>query len=767
MRLHLKITPKLTLVFVLSATALLVGVSLLAYYSGRSALQAAITSDLVSTAIEKEAALNAWIKERQSNIAMLANLHHLQETVSVLTGALPNSNAARAAHDHLVENLNTWVGEGRPFVDLLVIDGKSGRVIASTNPNEEGKFREDRPYFINGKKGPYTQNPYYDISLQAPAMTAAAPIVSAGGRLLAVIAGHLKMIELNEIIPRRTGLHKTDDAFLVNTSHLFITQPRFVSDPAVLWRSIYTEDIKRGLAGNSGVVSTDDYRGVPVISVYRWLPECQLCQIVKIDQAEAFAPSHSFGKTLAIIGCLVLLMASTLAFGLGCTITRPILALQTGVERFGKGDLDIRLPETSKDEIGLLAKEFNTMAANLAEKETKLRSYTEQLEQMVQERTEALRLSEERFRIAAESASDLIWERDIVKGRLAWFGNIDEILGYGPGEFPRTIEAWEKIIHPDDHDRVMTSLDQHLQTRKPYLEEYRIFKKDGSILYWLDSGTGLWDEEGKAYKMIGAVSDITERKQAEEEIRQLNANLEQRVIERTAQLEAANKELEAFSYSVSHDLRAPLRAIDGFSGIVLEDYSEKLDEEGKRFLNIICDNTQKMGQLIDDLLAFSRIGRQEIKIAEVEMDKLAKSVFEELKTTVSDRTFNLNIKPFPPAYVDRAMIRQVFANLLSNAVKFTRPKERAVIEVDGRSEGDENIYLIRDNGVGFDMQYVNKLFGVFQRLHSAEEFEGTGVGLAIVQRIIHRHGGRVWAEGKMGEGATFYFTLPKKMKNEG
>jgi PAS domain S-box-containing protein len=240
------------------------------------------------------------------------------------------------------------------------------------------------------------------------------------------------------------------------------------------------------------------------------------------------------------------------------------------------------------------------------------------------------------------------------------------------------------------------------------------------------------------------------------------ATLEKRVKERTGQLEAANKELEAFSYSVSHDLRAPLRSIDGFSQIVTEEYSNKLDAEGRRILNVIRSNTQKMGELITDLLDLSRVTRDEMKTVRVDMATLANSVFREIASPDVQRKYSLSIEALPDAYGDPSLLRQVWRNLISNAIKFTATKDVRRIDIGTRSEDGMTVYSIRDSGVGFDPQYTHKLFGVFQRLHTTEEFEGTGVGLAIVQRIVHRHGGRVWAEGRIGEGATFYFALPSK-----
>jgi PAS domain S-box-containing protein len=329
----------------------------------------------------------------------------------------------------------------------------------------------------------------------------------------------------------------------------------------------------------------------------------------------------------------------------------------------------------------------------------------------------------------------------------------EHVLGYTMSELAG--RRFLDFVHPEDLQSTLDSMSA-LSAQKSVLNFVNRFRhKDGSYR-WIE-----WRSRPHGEMIFAAARDITERKQAEEEIRTLNQELEQRVAERTSQLEAANKELEAFSYSVSHDLRTPLRAIDGFSHILLEDYTDKLDDEGRRLLSVVRDNTCRMGQLIDDMLQFSRAGRLEINYSDIDMEQLAYSVFVELRPVVVGDKLQLELEHLPPARGDAAMMRQVFINLISNAIKFSCNREPAIIKVGGSVEGNEAVYFVKDNGAGFDMQYAGKLFGVFQRLHAVTEFEGTGIGLAIVKRIVTRHGGRVWAEGKVNEGATFFFTLPQ------
>lgn len=275
------------------------------------------------------------------------------------------------------------------------------------------------------------------------------------------------------------------------------------------------------------------------------------------------------------------------------------------------------------------------------------------------------------------------------------------------------------------------------------------------------------DEQGQIIGVLGIFEDITDRKRAEEDVHCWNELLEQRVRERTAELQIANRELESFSYSVSHDLRAPLRAIHGFARILTDEYREQLDDQGRRVLDVVSSEAQRMGQLIDDLLNFCRLGKCALQPTRVDMEQMAREVYCELRQGASDREVGLSLRRLPAAAADPILIRQVWVNLLDNAFKYTRDEACPQIEIGGSTVDGEGIYYVRDNGIGFDMKYTEKLFKVFQRLHGPDEFEGNGVGLALVLRIVQLHNGRVWVEAEPGRGATFYFALPRRKSGEG
>ncbi len=362
----------------------------------------------------------------------------------------------------------------------------------------------------------------------------------------------------------------------------------------------------------------------------------------------------------------------------------------------------------------------------------------------------------------ALSGADLgLWDWNVQTDEMIINQRWAEMLEYSLDEIEPHINSWKARLHPDDASLVEEALAAYLEGRaSSYETEHRLQARSGEWKWVLDRARIVeHDEDDKPLRMAGTHLDITELKQTAQEIHELNLELEHRVIRRTAQLEAANKELEAFAYSVSHDLRAPLRAISGFSRILVEDYAPKLSPEVARYLQMVRDNAQQMDQLIDDLLVFSRLSRQPLKKQPVAPADLARQAFQDLGYEQEGRHVEFSVGDLPACQGDPALLKQVFVNLLANALKFTRGRDVARIEVGCQQMGDEIVYFVRDNGVGFDMQYEDKLFGVFQRLHRAEEYEGTGIGLATIQRIVHRHEGRIWAEAQVDQGATFYFTL--------
>jgi PAS domain S-box-containing protein len=374
---------------------------------------------------------------------------------------------------------------------------------------------------------------------------------------------------------------------------------------------------------------------------------------------------------------------------------------------------------------------------------------------------ESLRESERKLREAQEMAHLGFWLWDINTGYVEWSDEVYKIFWLDPEKFNPQIDSilalspWE-----EDNQRDKELINKAIKSHSPGSYEQKFLRPDSSVGYYFSTFQGVYNEKGDVISIVGTVLDITERKIAESQIKQLNEELEQRVIQRTQQLEAVNKELEAFSYSVSHDLRSPLRSVHSYTKILMEEYENKLDDEGKRICKIITSSATQMGGLIDDLLSFSRIGRSNLNPASIDMKKMVRLLFEGMTSPSERERIVLTIGKLPKSYGDVALIGQVWVNLLSNAIKYSSKKDVSEITVGSQVDGDLVAYFVKDNGVGFDMNYSHKLFGVFQRLHTEREFEGNGVGLAIIQRIILKHGGKVWAEGEIGKGATFYFSLP-------
>jgi len=372
----------------------------------------------------------------------------------------------------------------------------------------------------------------------------------------------------------------------------------------------------------------------------------------------------------------------------------------------------------------------------------------------------ALRESNERLRLALAAGKMGTWTIDLNQNNRVFSSpELESIFGLKPGDWDGRLKNVLKMIHPGDRPAVRKAIQKTIASGGDYEVEFRFIPRERPMGWLLVRGRAYYDDSGQAKRLAGVGIDITAQKQAELEVVRLNTELERRVHSRTVQLEAANKELEAFSYSVSHDLRAPLRSIRGFSEVLLQRYADKLDNRGREFLRRACESCQHMDMLIEDLLKLSRVGRSELQRRWVDLSALSGKIAAELRQSEPKRSVNFIIAPDLKAQGDERLLRIVLENLLSNAWKFTSHKTKARIEV-GFAEAPEPAFFVRDNGAGFDMAYAGRLFGVFQRLHSVSEFPGTGVGLATVQRILNRHGGHAWADGEVENGATFYFTLP-------
>jgi PAS domain S-box-containing protein len=600
-----------------------------------------------------------------------------------------------------------------------LIRPEDGRVIASTTTSEEGTFKVNQPYFINGMSGLYVDNPTYSTVLHSFAMTAASPLLTPEGQLLGVLAARLDLASLNVVISRRTNIHESDDAYLVNGSGLLVAEPRLDHDSAVLQTGIHTQDVNRCLQGQSGVIEAQDYRSIPSFMAYRWISDRQLCLVVKIDQAEAFRPIRVFGGTIALISALALLAAAGVAVTLARGLTRPILALQDGVARFANGELDLRLDESSDDELGQLAAEFNRMAATLTEQQTHLR-----------------RRAERFFNLTLDLLCTINPSGRLLDLNPAW----EQVLGYSRDELHGHLLT--NLVHPDDL-RLTSAALQRVSKEATGRFESRFRHKDGQYR-WLAWMVVTSSQDRLLY---AAARDITERHLAEEKLHR-----------QTEELERSNRELEQFGYVASHDLQEPLRLVTNYVRLLARRYEGQLDEDADEFIGYTLEGTERMRNLLSDLLAYSQIGTQSQEQVSVDLEETLKQVVDNLHLMIEANSATITHDPLPSVMADAAQMVQLFQNLIGNAIKF-RSKEPPRIHVGAKQLEERWLIFVRDNGIGIDPQYTERVFIIFQRLHKPDQYPGTGIGLAIARKIVERHGGRIWVDSEPGKGATFYFTL--------
>lgn len=527
--------------------------------------------------------------------------------------------------------------------------------------------------------------------------------------------------------------------------------------------------------------------------------------VVDVPKESLFAQiDRIFVRQIAFMTAVALLtLLAAWAFG-EFAIRRRVAPLQRTVEAIGAGDTDARVPTpVDRSELGELGRGINRMAESLEAQRAALQHSAQHLEnvnrmlRMLSDGNQALIRATDESALLNEVCRIAVQQGDY---RMAWVGFTEPgeggaiaavaHAGFEAGYLDALRASWGD----DQFSRGATGMAirngqpvivRHIPTDPSYASWRAIAAEHGfasvialplhfegrvgGALSIYSGQPDAFDQDETA--LLKEMADDlafgietlrlrARHAESQQEILRLNADLERRVAARTSELEAANEALESFSYSVSHDLRAPLRAIDGFSAMLADQYGPQLDPEGRRRLTVIRTNTRKMEQLIDDLLMFSKLARRPLAALPVDMAGLARSVYEELRADSGARAVSFSVGALPEAVGDAAMLRQVWANLLGNALKFTSRCEHAVIELGGYVEDSESVFFLKDNGAGFDMHYADKLFGVFQRLHREADFPGTGVGLAIVKRVITRHGGRVWAEGRLGAGATFFFSLP-------
>ncbi len=640
---------------------------------------------------------------------------------------------------------------------VIILADKRGKIVSATHEKLIGQDISSQDVFVQGIRKKFGESfieqPQYFPDFGTDCIGSSAPIISKQGTgTIGVIINVYRLAALYEITTDSVGMGKTGEVYLVNKDKIMLTESRFIRS-APRKQVVDTKPVRKILEDREEMVGVyPGYRRVPVVGASIYLPEYGWMLLAEIDKAEAFASL----KTLVVVALIIGVVGAAAVTGVGITFavstSRPIKYLMSATERFAGGDLGCRVEVTRKDEIGSLANSYNVMAEELSRVIIKDKRMMEALKVEIEGRKRVEEDLRKLFNAVEQSSCSVVITDE--KGNIEYVNpKFCRVTGYALaeviGQNPRILKSGEQP--PEEYKCLWDTI----TSGGAWQGEFHNKKKNGEFYWEYASISPIRNAEEVITHFVAIKEDITERKRAEDELREQRDQLESL----TSQLTAANKELEAFCYSVSHDLRAPLRSINGFSKALMEDCSDRLDAQGKNYLHRVMAASKYMGQLIDDLLNLSRITRNEMNCKRFDMSALIETIVIKLKESEPERQVEFVIAKGLLVDGDPHLMRIALENLLSNAWKFTGKRPRARVEFGVTEDNGKPVYFVRDNGAGFDMNFANKLFGAFQRLHSITEFEGTGIGLATVQRIIHRHGGQIWAEGVVDQGATFHFTI--------
>ena len=751
------IRAKLLLIFMLFVVVPIFVYGILVFSAARKAITEVRIAQLNTIADLKKDKIETFFRERTGDLLSAQSFYNIKTNLPSLSKRLRERRDLFSGQDFI--DLNRQLIEfqkSHKYLNVILTDTQ-GKVVYSSNDAEKvhiGKTLPEVDYFNKAKKGIYFSDVFRNKSLtDRLEMIVAGPLHDFNGAFIGEIVLEIDMEPVYQFVFDTIGLGETGEVLIARkeAETVVFSSPLRHDPDAILKRTVpfHSKEAipaQKAVQGENGSGIVLDYAGVEVLAGWRYIPSLRWGLVTKIETREAFAPITHVRNITILIGLGIVLLAAFAALFIAKTITNPLLRLQKDAEAIAAGDLSHRVGTVAKDEVGQLSRTFDAM--------------TETLVRDIEKRKRALQLlseKESRLKRSQEIAHLGSWELDIVNNSLTWSDEVYRIFGLQPQEFSATYDAFLDAVHPDDRAAVNDAYAGSLQEgRDSYEIEHRVVRKStGEIRLVHEKCVHHRDASGRIVRSMGMVHDITERKRAEEEIKSLNDELNHKLTE----LEAVNKELEAFSYSVSHDLRAPLRGINGFSLALLEDYADKLDQRGKEYLVRVRAGTNKMGALIDALLTLSRMTRVELTRTQVDLSALAHAMANELKKTEPERRAEFSIANGMVAEGDSVMLNVVMQNLFLNAWKFTQKHDAARITFGVTERDGKPVYFVQDNGAGFDAAYAQKLFSAFQRLHTEAEFSGLGIGLATVQRIIHRHGGRVWIEGEVNKGATVFFTL--------